>query len=292
MLSRDVVSLRIGLRGLAELGEGLGVVAVGEVEQPGGAVGDGAVRARVERLLGEQRGGLLLALRQVRERELGERRGVGRLAHEHLARLGDGLVDLPALAQRGDVRARARRPRWDGPARSPRAPRPRPSARRGAADLGQRLGDALLVGRRAWRRSTAASSAPARSPALGERRRRDRSAPPRGSSRCEIASRERAIARVARPVLRRLRRPAPSSPRRRVCRRQRDGGGPARGRRFPPHAASARWLSARGSERPRMPATSVRSLQASGLSDRQRAVELTSSPAWARGGHGATRAPR
>ena len=63
----------------------------------------------VERLLREERRRLVLALGQVRERELGERRGVGRLADEHLARLGDRLVDLPALAERRDVE----RPRVD-----------------------------------------------------------------------------------------------------------------------------------------------------------------------------------
>ena len=112
MLRREVVSCGSSVGGLAELGEGLGVVAVGEVEQAGGAVGHGAVRARVERLLREERRRLLLALGQVRERELGEGRRVRRLADEHLARLGDGLVDLPALAQRGDVqRARVDRVR-------------------------------------------------------------------------------------------------------------------------------------------------------------------------------------
>ncbi len=43
-----------------------------------------------------------MSAREVRQRQLGERRRVGGLADEHFARLGDRLVDLPALPQRGD----------------------------------------------------------------------------------------------------------------------------------------------------------------------------------------------
>ncbi len=102
--------VRIDLGRLAELGERLGVAAVREIEQPGGSMRHRAVRARVERLLCEERGRLLLTLGQVRERQLGESRGVRGLSHEHFASLGDGLVDLPALAERHDVQ----RARLDG----------------------------------------------------------------------------------------------------------------------------------------------------------------------------------
>ena len=165
MFRRDVVSCGSACGGLAELRERLGVVAVGEVEQARRAVGHGAVRARVERLLGEERGRLLLALREVRERQLGERRRVGGLAHEHLARLGDGLVDLPALAQRRDVE----RARVDGvrvvlhEVREPVGGLLLLAAT--AAHLGQRDGHVLRV-RRELRGERELSSAPARSPSL------------------------------------------------------------------------------------------------------------------------------
>ena len=57
-------------------------------------------------------------------------RRVGGLAHEHLLRLGDGLVDLPALAERRRRRACARRRRSGDRARSRRVPRRPACARR------------------------------------------------------------------------------------------------------------------------------------------------------------------
>ena len=64
---------------------------------------DGAVAVRFQGLLREKLRGFLLSLRKVSERKLGERRRVARLAEEHLARLGDRLVELAAVAQSSDV---------------------------------------------------------------------------------------------------------------------------------------------------------------------------------------------
>jgi hypothetical protein len=55
-------------------------------------------------LLRQQASGLLLAFCEVSERKLCERGSVGGLSHEDFARLGDGLVDLPALTQCGNVK--------------------------------------------------------------------------------------------------------------------------------------------------------------------------------------------
>ena len=240
MFRRDVVSCGSAVGGLAELGERLGVVAVGEVEQARRAVGDGAVRARVERLLREERGRFLLALRQVRERELGQRRRVGGLAHEHLARLGDGLVDLPALAERRDEQ----RARVDGVRmvlhEVRRARRPPPCARRGAGAP------------RPARRRRPASRAPASRRARAAPRTR-RGRPALREDGAEVVARlpEVRVERdrlaqerrrpIALPVLRGLHALHHLADRLRIRRRKRQRRGPLRALALPPpHAARER----------------------------------------------------
>ena len=110
MLRREVVSLRIFLRGLRERLERRASSPPREGDEALHAVRDGALRVDVERLLHEELRRVALALAEMAERELGERGRVAGLAHEHLARLRDRLVVLPRVAERRDEqRARLER---------------------------------------------------------------------------------------------------------------------------------------------------------------------------------------
>src|SRR5262249_33645613 len=93
----------IELRGLHERRERRRVVPLRERDEARRSMRDGAVLVARERFLHEKLGRIALAFRELGEREVGERRRVARLAPERLARLRDGGVELPRIAERDDV---------------------------------------------------------------------------------------------------------------------------------------------------------------------------------------------
>ena len=133
MLRRDVVSCGSACAALRNSANASASSPSTRAMQARRALRHGAVGVRVERLLRQERRRVALALRQVRERELGERRGVAGFRTSTSRAWAMALSICPLVAQRGHVE----RPRVDRVRvvlrRSRRAPRPRPCAPRGGA---------------------------------------------------------------------------------------------------------------------------------------------------------------